>query len=322
MFIINPYRFGTTTPFVGILDLYPGAAYAYSTRKLSSTYNGPALKLRETITNVEGTVAFDTNNEVSMSSIITITNQGTSPWIIGTSISLSTFAGSSTVYVTTWYDQSGNGKHLSNGTSSSQPIFVTSGTMETVLGSGTGSVAKPAIRFSAGSSTFLSRSTPVIDISSSGNSGTIAVSKFDVNAQQMIYSDSTSTNSRYGLAMQAPSTGVGFSYRSGLSSPSIQVKYGLTTNRTKLNLHIAVNGPYANAFTNANVYENGSIVTNVAQAPSANFTSPGEIVVGRPSNATSLYATGKLCEIISYTTDISSNRTGMETNVNNYYNMY
>jgi len=75
---------------------------AYSTRKVMSTYTGPAMRLRRSNDNAETDVFFDTNGWVSMTS-----NTGTS----GSGVSLATWVGSNSAYVTRWYDQSGNGYH-------------------------------------------------------------------------------------------------------------------------------------------------------------------------------------------------------------------
>ena len=75
---------------------------AYSTRKVMSTYSGPAMRLRRSNDNAETDVFFDGTGWVSMTS-----NTGTS----GSGVTLSTWVGSNSAYVTRWYDQSGNGSH-------------------------------------------------------------------------------------------------------------------------------------------------------------------------------------------------------------------
>lgn len=81
-------------------------ALAFSVRKLTSTYNGPALTVRSGDNNVVVDVYFDTNNIVSLSSPVSADGGGAA-----TSKTLGTWIGSNTAFVTKWYDQSGNGRN-------------------------------------------------------------------------------------------------------------------------------------------------------------------------------------------------------------------
>lgn len=60
-----------------------------------------------------------------------------------TSGALTTWAGSGSAFVKTWYDQSGNNNHFTNKTTAQQPNIVSSGTLQTLNG------GLPAIRFSS-----------------------------------------------------------------------------------------------------------------------------------------------------------------------------
>jgi hypothetical protein len=130
---------GTTTadltvnaPSAGLLlDLYPNAAAAYSLRKLRTAYSGSAIRVRASTSGAEGDVSFDVNSTISASSTVTVTAVGTSGLSIGQQVTFSTFwnAGGSNqnVFVTTWYDQSGNAKNATQATQASQPQIVNSG---------------------------------------------------------------------------------------------------------------------------------------------------------------------------------------------------
>ena len=45
--------------FVGLLDLYPSAAAAYSVRKLRAAYTGNAIRVRRSSDNTEQNIGFD-----------------------------------------------------------------------------------------------------------------------------------------------------------------------------------------------------------------------------------------------------------------------
>ena len=77
-------------PLAGLLDENPGAAAAYSLRRLSSTYTGSAIQVQRA-DNVGGTtdIGFDSYGDLDTTA-------------------LTTAAAGNTMVVTTWFDQSGN----------------------------------------------------------------------------------------------------------------------------------------------------------------------------------------------------------------------
>jgi len=115
-----------------LLDTYPGAAAAYSLRKLRTAYNGSAIRVRRSSDNAETDIGFISN-------------------ALDTS-SLNTFVGANSGFVTTWYDQSGNSYNVTQSTAGNQPRVVNAGTIET-------SNNLPTIRFIRASSTFLKNIT-------------------------------------------------------------------------------------------------------------------------------------------------------------------
>ncbi len=94
-----------------LLDIYPTAAGAYSLRKLRTDYTGYCVRVRRSSDNAEMNVGFS-GDLVDMSAILS-------------------WAGSDSVYVTIWYDQSGNGINMPQTTNSSQPRLVNAGTPDT-----------------------------------------------------------------------------------------------------------------------------------------------------------------------------------------------
>ena len=122
--------------FTGLLDEYPNAAAAYSVRRLSSTYEGALMEVRRTVSSVTVTadVAYDSNNELSLDSLITITSGSSSANNLGEFVGASGYSnpdslvGGQDAFVRTWYDQSGNASNTIQTTSSYQPQIVNSGT--------------------------------------------------------------------------------------------------------------------------------------------------------------------------------------------------
>jgi len=103
----------TVSPSALLLDTYPGAAAAYSLRKLSSTYNGSAIRVRRSSDNTEQDIGF-VNNELDTATLLT-------------------FCGVGNGFVTTWYDQSGNANNLSQITAVRQPRIMLAGVLEQQL---------------------------------------------------------------------------------------------------------------------------------------------------------------------------------------------
>jgi hypothetical protein len=87
------------------------AAAAYSFRKLRDGYTGSAIRVRRSSDNAESDIGFDASGNLNTSA-------------------LSSFVGSNSAFVVTWYDQSGNGINLTQSTAANQPRIVNTGTVD------------------------------------------------------------------------------------------------------------------------------------------------------------------------------------------------
>ena len=99
--LINSYRFAKPL----LLDLYPGAATAYSLRQLRNDYDGPVVRIRRSIDNLE--------QDFTAAQV----GDGT----------LNTFCGAGDGFLRTWYDQTGNARNANQTSAASQPQLVSSG---------------------------------------------------------------------------------------------------------------------------------------------------------------------------------------------------
>jgi len=95
--------------FTGLLDDYPNSAAAYSLRLLRSAYTGSAIRVRRSSDNTEQDIGF-VNNQLDVSD-------------------LQSFCSGTGGFVTTWYDQSGNGYNATQTTAANQPQIVSSGSV-------------------------------------------------------------------------------------------------------------------------------------------------------------------------------------------------
>jgi hypothetical protein len=93
--------------FTGLLDTYPGAAAAYSLRKLSSSATN-VVRVRRTLDDAERDF---TATEVSDGTLVTWCGFLESGFVVA------------------WYDQSGNGRNATQATTTAQPQIVSAGSL-------------------------------------------------------------------------------------------------------------------------------------------------------------------------------------------------
>lgn len=98
----GPLTTGTTMAELPLLlDTYPAYA-AYSLRRLRLGYQGMAVRIRRSSDNTEKDIGFTARGHFDISAF-------------------NSFVGAGQGYVTTWYDQTGNGRHLTQTTANKQP---------------------------------------------------------------------------------------------------------------------------------------------------------------------------------------------------------
>ena len=260
--------------FTGLLDLYPNAAAAYSVRKLRSAYTGSAIRVRRSSDNTEQDIGF-VDNVLDRSS-------------------LTTFCGSGNGFVTTWYDQSGNGYNATQTTAANQPQIVSSGS---VILQGT----KPTLRLD-GTNDFLDASGVT-----TGNPKSIFIpSKFDSLAlSEKVIFDSISTNQALLYKDGSNLMSIGF-------GTFTSTTYNATTNFILYS--ILHNGTTSNAYVNSStqILTNQNLGTNAFNG----------LRIGSVRGTASLFYNGNIPEFVVWGSNQSSNRTGIETNINTYYGIY
>ena len=106
-----------------LLDTYSGAAAAYSLRLLDSTYTGFAIKVQDNVGGATQDIGFNVFGELDTTS-------------------LARYGGSNDVFVTAWYDQSGNGNNATQTSSVLRPKIY-DGTTGTVVDNN----GKPTLSF-------------------------------------------------------------------------------------------------------------------------------------------------------------------------------
>lgn len=92
-----------------LLDEFSNVATAYSVRKLYSKYSGYSMRVYRALDAVEMNIGFDLFGNLDTTTLLS-------------------FAGSDTLYVVKWYDQSGNNNHAIS-TASNSMVIVASGVL-------------------------------------------------------------------------------------------------------------------------------------------------------------------------------------------------
>ena len=275
--------------YVGLLDLFPNAAAAYSLRKLRAAYSGAAVRVRESGGNTEADIGFTSAGELDTAALLA-------------------HCGANDGFVTAWYDQS-----LSNNatqtTAASQPKIVNAGSLVTENG-------KVGLDFD-GVDDYLT-------LGGTNDAGMLGdISVFSVNKN---LGTSTSVVISTGLTNSSSASLMQWSLTGGTSNQYI----GTTSDgTTRINENVTATNYGSQVLVSIINDESGNLQlfadgvgstgqTAVAPMNDANYA----LQVGRDTFRASYNFSGTQQELILYASDQSSNRTGIETNINNFYSIY
>jgi len=208
--------------------------------------------------------------------------------------------------VTTWYDQSGNGNDATNSTASEQPLIVDGGTLVEENG-------KAGVDFD-GSDDILNAN----GINQGTNDYAVFTTISTNNTGDWIaYSNGTSRTGEGGIALfgSAP-TG----YRPRLWNQSSASITHAATSSSGQTLHSVI----GDRDDLSSQYINGALgnTVDISSYSAIDLSNSGDFTIGsgfgytnRPSNST-------IQELIFFDSDQSSNRTGIESNINDHFDIY
>jgi hypothetical protein len=259
-------------PQLLLLDVYPNASAAYSLRKLREAYTGNCIEVRRSSDNALQNIGF-VNNELDTTSLLS-------------------FVGAGNGFISTWYDQSGSGRHATQTTNGSQPQIVAFGALLLINGN-------PSVLFN-GVSHFLN----ITSFNFSSSNYNSFVGKRDASARRL-----------FGLSGNEYTFTLWNDNKYYLQSRSTGYQISNTTDTTTN--HLLLTG--LNNGTNQIMYKNSNLIASNF----VNFSLSTTInSIGRYRNNNSLVANCTIQEIVYYNSDQETNRTGIETNINNFYNIY
>jgi hypothetical protein len=259
--------------FKGILDDYPNAAAAYSIRKLRIAYTGSAIRVRRTDL-TEANIGFLLNGDLDTTALLSFVGTGALD----------------NGFVTTWYDQSGNGKNATQTTAINQPQIVSAGSIITNGG-------KPCLQLdnvNDSLQTTLTINRPYSIFAQFLQFGNGAIRMLNATDVNSLISSSRSGNTVYTNGDVVPLAYANINQNvivSLIQSASSTTKFFYN------NINIAKVSPASN---NWGVLCFGLGIGGSNQEP----------------------ANGQIKETIVWATEQSANNTGIQTNMNSYYGIY
>jgi len=300
-----------------LLDRFPNAAVAFSLRKLNSFYNGAAIRVRRSSDNATLDIGFNVVGELDIPT-------------------LTTFIGSNSGFVTTWYDQSGNSRNATQINTAQQPRIINSGILDTRNN-------KPCLFFDGTNDNFETTYTD-LDLSVEFMSVFLVVTPSVVNKFMDIVSKFDRTGvvtTEDGWEIRISNTSkFGFSgVKDGDNgnAPVITSTDNMVAN-TQYLFHVYA--PAGGLTGGTNLYRNNNILTDTRLGGAGisldNTAYPIEIGKTSFSGADYYFWDGSMQEIILYNKNLNNsqnynaggavfedtNRTGISNNINNYYKIY
>jgi len=273
-----------------LLDEYPGAAAAYSLRRVNSRYTGALIRVRRDSTG---------QAEQDIGSIGEALD----------TVALKAFVRNNSGYVTTWYDQTNNTRNAIQATAANQPRIINAGTVERDGG-------KIAIFFNGTSYRMGASNLPALSSSSSsfyfvGRATGISTNPFSTGILT-INSGAAFSN---GLNPQ-------FTLAGGVTAGTNAQYYW----NAAFGINGTVDGNLYGVFssvisgaTTIDIYRNTVFKATGTRATGTWLTTAFGVSFG--ARTTALYRSGYASEFILYSTS-NSNRTQIEQNINNYYGLY
>ena len=278
-----------------LLDTYSGAAAAYSLRLLDSSYVGSAIRVRRSSDNTEQDINFNVFGELD-------------------TVSLLDFAGAGDAFVKTWYSQTGSNDATQTATGS-QPKIVSSGAVIVENG-------KPAVEFD-GSNDGLNNAS---NLRASGGASSVFMIK---NIPQKIGGSSSeqqnpfafytvqrhfmggTTDSFYGPLQISTNTTANESIEFASANLDGQSLFASIWDGTSQLSNI----------DDVSLHIDGTEEAQTASTTALGITASGTNSIGYRHDINSQYAEGTIQELVIYTSDQTSNRTNIESNINTFYSI-
>lgn len=279
-----------------LLDEYPGAAAAYSVHQINTGYGGSAIQVRRASDNATADIGFD-NGELNIGQLIN-------------------HCSGTNCFVSIWYDQSGNGRNATQTTAGSQPK---------IYDSSTGIVyenGQPALNFDGTDDVFLMDAGLISAIGILNNDFSFfAVSKIgDLANFEPFFRLRNSASVTDIFAVNSSNTNNINLFQRNSASIVVSTSSTDTIGGDVALIELNYTGSIANYFINGTA---SGTPAHTFAIPTSSFNLGGIGAGFYPNNTTIEFPfNGKMQTLIFYATDQTTNRTGIETNLNNFFSIY
>jgi hypothetical protein len=260
---------------------FSGVTAAYSLRKLNPKQVN-CIRVRRSSDNTEQDIGF--------------------VWNRLDTASLLSFVGAGNGFVTTWYDQSGNGYNITQGAAAAQPRIVNGGVLENQLG-------KPCLTYSGGQ-TLISAAIPDQTITSGCNIALFSVTNANTNQQV-----SQLTNLSVNILAAQQNLNRLYVYGG-------QNAYIANNNINPKLVEGLYNGNNSNNATRLRMFINNSEQTGLTYSGTVAASLTTSSHAFRIGGLTGAFHTGKTSEVFYFLTNIETHLPSIRTNINNYYGIY
>ena len=274
----------------GLLNDYPSASAAYSVRQLTTAATA-SMNIRRTSDNTEQVIGFTSNGDLDTGSI-------------------ETFCSGTECYVDTWYDQSSNGKDTTQSTAGNQPKIYDGSAVITENG-------KPALQFDGTNE--LNCATNLR--TTAGASTVISVHKVpSTSLQQHVFAFH-----QIQRAFIDTTNGVNYN-KIAIGTGTVSGKY-LKYTAADISSQLIAFSSWDGSTQTGGVDEtilnlNGSLQSGTVGSNNFSALASGVNSIGARHLLNARRAIGTFQEMVIYLSDESSNRSGIETNINSYFNIY
>ena len=266
-----------------LLDIYSDAAAAYSLRKLRTAYAGSAIRVRRSSDNTESDIGFNSGGGLNTTALTTFVSAGSG-------------------FITTWYDQSGLGRHAIQTTAALQPRIVNAGAVETVNG-------KPAVFINGVNSL-----DATITFSTSQMYSHVSVHKINnINAGTFVHLINWT-----GGVIQGPYMYYVDGRIYSPSSGNDMANHGLGTNTMLEFMNWTFGGVNDDGIQQLMIYTTNGVNRTINFNKDNLQTNTINIPFYNGVAASSMYVQ----ERIFYNQDQAASQNGLQSNINSYYSIY
>lgn len=290
-----------------LLDTITGAGVAYSVRKLRTAYSGASMRVRRSSDNAEMDVSF-ASDEMDTASMLT-------------------WSGSDSVFVTTWYDQSGNALDAVMATAGSQPMIANAGVLEVQN-------TKPAPRFDGTDDRLATATYGSNVLNAAGHTFSICAVERSLRTSQssegIVCLDRNTVQFDFenGYILERRTTNLSNALGSGSSGNAIgrQTADSNTSALSMLHYMLTPAGPtetfyidkVAKTLSDTYVTGSGSVATFMSSGSGAHRVILGSRS-GNTSRAFSDPFQGHISEVVLWPVNQSSNRSAIESSQSGYF---